>query len=65
MTVTARSEADRVIVEIQDTGVGIREEDKPKMFTPFFTTKEHGTGLGLLRYLDDLLELTGIEPDSA
>lgn len=47
VTVTARSEADRVIVEIQDTGVGIREEDKPKMFTPFFTTKEHGTGLGL------------------
>ena len=47
VTVTARSEADRVVVEVRDTGVGIREEDKPKMFTPFFTTKEHGTGLGL------------------
>ncbi len=47
VTVAARLEGDRVIVEIRDTGVGIREEDKPKMFTPFFTTKEHGTGLGL------------------
>lgn len=47
VTVVARTEADRVIVEVHDTGVGIRDEDKPKMFTPFFTTKEHGTGLGL------------------
>jgi len=47
VTVTAKTEADRVIVEIRDVGVGIRNEDRPKMFTPFFTTKEHGTGLGL------------------
>jgi len=47
VTVTAQTEADRVIVEIRDVGVGIRNEDRPKMFTPFFTTKEHGTGLGL------------------
>lgn len=47
VTVGARTEADRVIVEVHDAGVGIRDEDKPKMFTPFFTTKEHGTGLGL------------------
>ncbi|MGB9665925.1 MAG: sensor histidine kinase [Candidatus Cryosericum sp.] len=47
VTVVARTDADRVIVEVRDTGVGIRDEDKPKMFTPFFTTKEHGTGLGL------------------
>lgn len=47
VTVVARTDADRVIVEVRDTGVGIKDEDKPKMFTPFFTTKEHGTGLGL------------------
>lgn len=36
-----------VSVEISDTGRGIREEDLPKIFTPFFTTKPNGTGLGL------------------
>ena len=47
VTVTAKTDADRVIVEVRDVGVGIKNEDRPKMFTPFFTTKEHGTGLGL------------------
>ena len=32
---------------IQDTGNGISEEHINKIFQPFFTTKEHGTGLGL------------------
>lgn len=45
--VSATTEGERIIVNVHDTGVGIREEDKPHMFTPFFTTKEHGTGLGL------------------
>lgn len=36
-----------VAVEIQDTGVGIREEDLEKVFEPFFSTKEVGKGTGL------------------
>ena len=32
---------------IQDTGKGISEEHINKIFQPFFTTREHGTGLGL------------------
>jgi len=38
-----------VTVEVQDTGVGISEENMKKLFTPFFTTKPigRGTGLGL------------------
>lgn len=36
-----------VEVSVQDTGVGIPQEIKGKIFNPFFTTKENGTGLGL------------------
>jgi two-component system sensor histidine kinase DctS len=32
---------------IEDTGPGISPDVKEKLFTPFFTTKEEGTGLGL------------------
>ena len=37
----------RVQIEIEDTGVGIRPADTERVFNPFFTTKERGTGLGL------------------
>ena len=35
------------VIEISDTGVGIREQDLPHIFDPFFTTKAAGTGTGL------------------
>ncbi|MBC7195220.1 MAG: hypothetical protein H5U37_06150, partial [Caldisericia bacterium] len=38
---------DGILIEVKDFGFGIKEEDKEKIFTPFFTTKEKGTGLGL------------------
>jgi signal transduction histidine kinase len=42
-------DADRVCIQVQDTGTGISRKDLPKIFDPFFSTKEvgHGTGLGL------------------
>ena len=38
-----------LVVEVQDTGPGIEEEDRDKIFEPFYTTKPvgEGTGLGL------------------
>jgi signal transduction histidine kinase len=39
--------ADRVRIEISDTGRGIAAEDIAKIFEPYFSTKETGTGLGL------------------
>jgi len=38
---------DWVKVDIQDTGCGISKENVRKLFTPFFTTKERGKGVGL------------------
>jgi two-component system, NtrC family, sensor kinase len=35
------------VVEISDTGKGIEPEHLEKIFTPFFTTKDNGSGLGL------------------
>ncbi|HEX4119130.1 MAG TPA: response regulator [Verrucomicrobiae bacterium] len=38
---------DFVCVTVKDTGTGICEEDLPRIFNPFFTTKEIGKGTGL------------------
>ena len=36
-----------LVVEFEDSGEGIAEENMEKIFDPLFTTKHHGTGLGL------------------
>lgn len=49
--------ADKAQIVVEDTGVGIPEELKPKMFTPMLTTKSKGQGFGLVvvkRYTEAL-----------
>lgn len=46
--IARQADADRVIVEVLDTGVGFADIDVERMFEPFYTTKAGtGTGLGL------------------
>jgi signal transduction histidine kinase len=42
-----RASGNRVDVRVQDTGVGIPAEHLSKIFDLYFTTKDHGTGIGL------------------
>jgi signal transduction histidine kinase len=40
-------ETDTIRIKLSDTGKGINETMKSRIFQPFFTTKSKGTGLGL------------------
>ena len=47
ITLTLTDEPQRVGIDVQDTGKGIRKKDVKSVFTPGFTTKKRGWGLGL------------------
>lgn len=49
-----------VAVEIRDDGCGIKEEDLEQIFTPFFTTKKKGSGLGMAISLKIIKEHGGL-----
>jgi signal transduction histidine kinase len=61
------AEKPSVQVMVRDTGPGISDEDMPKIFEPFYTTREGGTGLGLWvvrEKLDDLGGTIRVESDN-
>lgn len=47
VTSPSKGNISHVLMEIEDTGCGMDEEELSRVFTPFFTQKEKGTGIGL------------------
>ena len=47
ITLTLLDDDEQVAIEVQDTGKGIKKKDINSVFTPGFTTKKRGWGLGL------------------
>ncbi len=47
VTITTEPKQNTVEIKVEDTGCGISQENLPKIFTPFFSTKSPGKGTGL------------------
>jgi signal transduction histidine kinase len=47
LNINATRQKGNAVITVQDTGVGIPEDVKPKLFQPLFTTKSKGQGFGL------------------
>lgn len=74
VTVSVRTEKNRVFMAVQDEGPGIDPEARQSIFDAFFTTRTHGAGLGLAvvrRIIDDhapvgaTIEVRGTESKGA
>lgn len=61
LALTSMQKGQAIEITIRDTGCGISEANRDKVFIPFFTTKEsgHGTGLGLTVVLEIITGLGG------
>jgi len=70
VAVSRRDDADarEVEIAIRDTGAGLSEEARRRLFEPYFTTRSQGTGLGLAiaaRLMDEMngrIELVPVPP---
>lgn len=47
ITIRIKHDSDKILINFIDDGIGIPQEVLQKIWTPFFTTKDAGTGLGL------------------
>lgn len=60
MTIETQRERDQIVIRVEDTGHGISEENRPRLFEPFFSTKNHGEGIGLgLSICKEVMERSG------
>ncbi len=60
ITISCRAVGDRAVVDVSDNGAGIRTEDLGSVFTPLFTTKPDGSGMGLAITQKLMVKMGGI-----
>ncbi len=60
LTVRSMLKENEIIIQFEDTGIGIPQKELSKIFDPFYTTKEKGTGLGLAISYNIIKKLNGI-----
>jgi PAS domain S-box-containing protein len=59
LTLGTQSDSDEhLLVSVEDTGIGLPQDQADQIFNAFFTTKEHGTGMGL-RISQTIIEAHG------
>jgi ligand-binding sensor domain-containing protein/signal transduction histidine kinase len=60
LTIRTCKEKDHAVISFQDTGIGISDDVRKKMFDPFFTTRPEGEGWGLGLYISyDIIQKHG------
>ncbi len=47
LAVSTSADAEGLTIEVADTGPGLTDDQRTRLFTPYYTTKKGGTGLGL------------------
>jgi PAS domain S-box-containing protein len=47
LTLGTQNDSEQLLVSVEDTGIGLPPNQAGQIFNAFFTTKEHGTGMGL------------------
>ena len=47
LTIHTEQRGEDILLEVVDTGEGMTPEECARLFTPYYTTRQHGTGLGL------------------
>jgi len=52
ISILVKKDKDNIIIEITDNGSGISEENLPRLFEPYYTSKRNGIGLGLASTLN-------------
>jgi signal transduction histidine kinase len=47
LSIRSSLDGEKVLIQVEDTGIGITDGQADTMFNPFFTTKPEGIGMGL------------------